>query len=802
MKSSYRFSLLLAVVCMAWCQRECALAQVSPQLGYVYPPSVVIGQETPVQLGGYDFTEDLQWFVHDPQVTLQVSGRRSDYQLAPPPYWIGPRAGTDAPPIPREFAGQFLVDKTATPGLVRWQVANANGSSQTACVLLTRDPDVLEKRSRDLPQQLPTLPVAVCGRLSRLTEVDCYVFTAEGDGPVSIALMARQLGSNFHGHLQVHNADGTLLSDFADTRGRDGALTFFAKAGGRYTVSLRDVDFRGHRAYVYRLSITPGPRVICTRPAYGPRGSTADVEFIGYGLVSGQNKLETLHAEVTFPSDTSTENHTHELPTKFGKVPVTIPLSDLPEAVTAQTNEKSAEDAQPPFAVTSRFATGEDVREFRWQAAADAHWQLDVQSQAIGGSLDVAVCVRDSTGKQILDIDDSGNHTDATARFITKTAGEYTCIVRSMASRRGTADEIFRLALRRQSPGFTLHMPQQIKLPSGGKTTVKISADRTGGFDGPITITPVGLPAGVQATGEWTIPAGKNNLNGTLEASPNAAVVAASIAIQGTAELNGKTVTKQAGAAVAGNLCPRGPTDAELPVALLSMTMPAPFTVKIVDRERQRDVPRGTTYLAEIELERDDGFAGDVAIEMTAKQSRNRQGIRGTNIVIPADSDRGFYPCFMPEWLGTDLTRRMIVHGVATVNDPQGHPRQLTAKSDARITMILEGALLKLNCPATELTLTPGEPLQIPVVLSRSVKLPLPTEVRLGVPDELKDVLQAESLTLPVGTDRGQLQVTTRPDERLTGSWTFTLSATALQDGRWPVVSQTQVDVEVIAPQQ
>ena len=43
------------------------------------------------------------------------------------------------------------------------------------------------------------------------------------------------------------------------------------EAGRQYTISLYDLDFRGNRSFVYRLSLTPGPRVVAAIPAAGLR---------------------------------------------------------------------------------------------------------------------------------------------------------------------------------------------------------------------------------------------------------------------------------------------------------------------------------------------------------------------------------------------------------------------------------------------------------------------------------------------------------------------------------------------------
>ena len=54
--------------------------QLAPSVGYLFPPVVAAGKTTTVQLGGYDFTSDMQYFIADEQLTLKANGEAlSDY---------------------------------------------------------------------------------------------------------------------------------------------------------------------------------------------------------------------------------------------------------------------------------------------------------------------------------------------------------------------------------------------------------------------------------------------------------------------------------------------------------------------------------------------------------------------------------------------------------------------------------------------------------------------------------------------------------------------------------------------------
>ncbi len=792
------FSCLLIAVVALLGLATTAWAHKPPGLGYIFPPAIQPGKVTDVQLGGFDFTADMQWFVYDDRVQLQTRGLPGDYHAPPAPYWIGPRTNTPARPIPREVAARLTVAQDAPAGLLRWQVANANGASATALFYLSRGPEILESRDRDSSQRLPNLPIAVSGRLSRLTEVDRYELVADRDGPISVDLMARRLGADFNGVLQVRDATGALLADFADTQGLDGGVTFAGQAGATYTISLHDIDFRGDRAYVYRLAVTAAPRVICTLPSAGQRGTSGEVEFVGLGVASGKPVLESLRQVVCFPSDPALLSHLYSLETPFGAVEVAIPLSDVPE-ITRDTSQLEITDM--PLAVTAQGAVtsvlppNRDEQRYSWNLEKDESWSVEVQSRAIGGRLDVGVSVLDPNGALVCENDDLPGTTDAAVEFRAAASGTFTCVVRSMATRVGAADEIYRLQIQRRAPDFSLTVPQQISLPLGGKADLTVHAVRTGGFNGEIVLSAEGLPAGVTQEGAWTIPADKNELAVAIHAAPDADVVARSIRFRGTGTLGNAAITRHAMAAASGNLCPRSPGEQRISQILLTITMTPPFEVLVVGRERQRDVHRGTTYPAEIEIVRKDGFDGEVQLEMSAQQDRYRQGVRGPIISVPAGVTHAFYPCTMPEWLATDLTQRMVVHGVAAVRDPKGICRYLTKAGDARITMSIEGGLLKLTSQAGEPTAYLGDSLEIPVTISRSSMLPVATTISLVVPEEIAGLLRAEPLVLPPGQDRGSLRIRSESDGRLKGPCTLKLAATALQDGKWPVISETEVPV-------
>ncbi|MFO0999193.1 MAG: PPC domain-containing protein [Planctomycetaceae bacterium] len=785
--------MLIVILIMFFSGHRELFAQKSPGLGYVFPPALQAGKVHEVAIGGYDFTVDMQWFAHDEQITLQTDGVPGDYHIPPPPFWFGPRSGLPAMPIPREVRGQITVPAKTPEGLVRWQVANANGASETAVFYVSHSDELIERRSRDLPQRLDSLPVAVSGRLSRLTEVDRYEFISDRDQIVSLDLMARRLGVDMNPVLEVRDESGALVASYTDTLGQDAALHFFATVGKLYTVSVFDLDFRGDRAFVYRLELKTGPKIHATIPAHVQRGSKLELESFGVGLRSGMAKIESVKSTVTIPADPVITHFEHVLQTPAGDVSVRIPVSDLPEIIRGG----NVETVLGSTGVTSLLGSASEVHRYSIAVMSGEQWSLDTESFGIGPVGDLALEVLDETGKVIAENDDGAVDSDPSLQFRAATAGNYTVVVKSVTA--GTEASVYRLECVRQVPDFLLTVPQVVTLPLAGKSEITVQAVRFGGFDGEIVLGVNGLPEGVTATGEWRIPVGKSDAKVTLESAADAAVVAKLITIRGKT-IVGATETSQAAMANAGgNLAPRSLSDRQVSKTMLSMTMVAPIEVLVVDKERQRDVHRGTTYLAELELVRKDGFAGEIRLEMTARQDRQRMGTRGGILTVRPDQSRALYPCFLPEWLPMDLTRRIIVHGVVAVPDPKGNVRYLTKPGNARITMIMEGALLKVSTENSDVVTPLGEIQAINVNVSRSPELPLPVRVELIVPDEAKGFISATPLMIEPGEHSGVLQVVSTTDEQLRGQWNLTVRATALQDEKWPVISESEIRVEYIS---
>jgi hypothetical protein len=774
-----------------------ARAQKSPELGYVFPPGGKAGTTVEVVLGGYDWTPDMEFFVHDKRVQLIPTGPPGPILIPGPPYWYGAKGRITGPPLPREVPAKFVIPADMAPGPVVWQAANANGATSAGVFIVGNGPEVADDERRKSPQLLPGLPVTISGRLQKIEEVDRYRFVAAKDGPISCEVMARRLGAKFLPMFEVRSADGRLIADASGANGNDPALTFAAKAGAEYTVSLHDLDFGGDRSYVYRLAITPGPRVVGAIPAAGKRGETREVEFVGYGVATGSAKLESVRRQITFPKDTARSSFDYAVETPFGATqPFRLFLSDLPEIVGVSQPGESRR-AGPALLTEPVGITGvldgpdsEDRYFCSWNKG-DV-WSISAEARRLRSPLDVAIAVIGPDGKELARNDDLPETTDAGLEFIVPANGAYQIVVSDTSGKSGNRAAIYRLVVSKPSPpDFSLHVAaQRVSVPIGDRAQLAVRATRRGGFKGPINLTVRGLPVGIETHPVLVIPPDRIDILIPLHGDAQAASGAALATVEGKAD----GITRTATAKTTFNQSPRTPQENEIENILVAATLKPRFKGRPVDQDTGRKVHRGSTFPAEVIVERLGDFNGEITLQMASVQSYAHQGITGGDVIVPPGIGLAIYPCFMPEWLETSRTSRMGMIAVAKVADPTGKVRYMVNEITGFITMTLEGALLKIAAEEPEITVAAGRPFDVRLKVSRLTKLTEPARLELILPEELTGKINAEPVTVGVGAESVVLRVS--PEASVRGTHSLTIRATAMQDGKYPAVSETNVVVE------
>jgi hypothetical protein len=324
-----------------------------------------------------------------------------------------------------------------------------------------------------------------------------------------------------------------------------------------------------------------------------------------------------------------------------------------------------------------------------------------------------------------------------------------------------------------------------------------ITITREAGFKEPVALTFANLPEGVSVPTNLIIAPTAASLNVTLTCTKDAPASAMFTRITGTAKIADQTITNTAVAPLKGDLAARNPDSNLTEEILVATTIKPPFKVKPVVADGGIRVHRGATYLPEIIIERDEGFKGEITLDMAGTQSRHRQGIRGPVVAVGPEVKKLSYPVFLPEWLETARTSRIALVAIAQIPDPKGKIRFVQAAMDGQVTMSIEGAMLKLLHPSEELVVPAGAAFEITLKLARSNKLKEPVNLELLVPEEIKGLISFSPMVWPTDKDTLKVKVGTKADAKLEGSWMLNARVTT-QFEKHPVVSETDIEVEFL----
>ena len=507
-------------------------------------------------------------------------------------------------------------------------------------------------------------------------------------------------------------------------------------------------------------------------------GRDLSVSFLGK---EGETYTLAIH-DIDYAGDRSS---VYRIELATGPLDMPIPLSDIPETV-APEGTADISLAAPPVAVRGALAGDQRSRSVVVDLPAGS-WRVSAKSTSASHPLDLDLAILAPDGRELLFADDAAGSVDPVATVAVATAGPHRIVVGGRAlgsSAFGPA--AWRLVIEPDSESFQPGpaLAAQLAVPLGGTAKLTIPIVRTGGFAGAVGIGFRGLPDGVTAA-EGAIAAGA--AEGTVElvcgADAGTAARLATLVLSGTTSA-GRALTHEKPIAVAVTMKPR---------------------VKIVPDglDDVRKVHRGTTFRGPLTIHRLEGFEGEVRLQPTAKQQRHRQGMDGEEIVVPAGATHGEYPVFVPEWMETTRTSRFIVNGAVEVTDPRGAKRTLLERQELRLGMLPEGAIMKLSAPV-EIRLKRGATATIELGLVRGAEFrtaafagPVRVElVRESLPRAWREgnLVTLEPVVIENdGTEQAQATLTLADDPRIAGEGAITIRATALEEGRWPVVSEATV---------
>src|SRR5436190_8610241 len=514
-------------------------------------------------------------------------------------------AGAPARDKNKSFRVNITAAADASLGDREVRVVGPTGISEPLVITVGAVPEVTEVEPNNTAEQAKrvSIPAAIAGVIKGATEVDSYRFAAKKGDQLVLDVMAQRIGSPLDSSLVLFDGNGKEIARSEDARGFDSLIEFTAPEDGEYVAQLRDFQYRGANDYRYRLFIGAVPYVDYVFPFGGQRGKPAEISIKGRNLQGSEKMTLAIDAGAPIGQQEIRLNTPRGLSN-----PIQFDVQDFPDAFEVEPNDGGTNFnlVTVPTVINGRIGTAKDMDRFRFKAPADGKLVADIEARRYGSPLDSMIAVY--AGESLVAQNDDADGTDARIEFDAKKDTEYTVSVRDLTGR-GGENFGYRLAIRpptAAAPTFVAkHFPDAVRLHRGARTRIRCEVVRTG-FDAPIRLSAVGLPAGVSAE-PLVIPAGRTDGDLFVFAADDAVMGTMPLKISAAAMIGGKQVTR-----VASAIAPQEAAEKTFKQGFLSVFDTAPFTIESVSVAASMDQLRSANI--DVTINRRPGFTGDVKL--------------------------------------------------------------------------------------------------------------------------------------------------------------------------------------------
>jgi len=511
-----------------------------------------------------------------------------------------------------KVAVSLQVDPQTRPGVYpMWVEAMPGGVSNPIAVAIDSLPQL------EFREQIDSLPVALHGRLEGGTILSTK-FNGKAGMRLVIEVESRRLGANLRPVVRLLNSRGTQIefNQGLDRLSGDARCDVQLTEDGMYTVQLHDLLYRGAGPGYFRLKIGDLTYADMVFPLGIQRGQTALFQLL-------DSNLPTATTSVAAPADWLLRSMP-VIPeaTNYAGISPRIAVSDHPEMIEPSVTQAPFRLPAAPIGISGRLQkTGEEDR-FVLPVTAGTTLRLNLFAERVGSPLDGVLMVRDDYGNELARADDQPGTTDPVLDYAVPQGIQQVNVAITDLLKRGGDDFIYRLQVRDLSrPDFNLTLDtDRLTIPAGATRVVRVTAQRTSGYQGPIALQWEGLPADVRVTGSQ-IAAGTDTALVALQGPPNG-LTATYIRVLGQVE--GDASTKVV-ALVPDTF--RSETHPWIRQHLgLAVGEPTPVQVAFAATALE-SLPRGGKIALPFTITRASGAAGKVRVRLLTSQNQPKKQV-------------------------------------------------------------------------------------------------------------------------------------------------------------------------------
>jgi hypothetical protein len=681
---------------------------------------------------------------------------------------------------PQDMAGKVTIAADAPLGVRFARTWTSQGTSPALKFMVGDLPEVIEHEidGEPVPEEVK-LPVTANGRIFPREDIDLWQFEAKRGQTIWCEVHAARLGSPLDSLIEILDPKGRVLAENDDIFGSDSFVRFTAAEDGKYQVRIRDVNFRGGQAYVYRLTISAGPRVDRVYPLGAKRGGKSKFEVAGSGLAAGP-------IEINIPAD-APRDFSHRVAVGDTRSNAfLLDIDDLPEFLEGEPNDEPGQTkpVTAPAVLNGRIDKPGDRDCWAITMKKGETLEFDVRAQRLGSPLLPVLTVRTPKGDELQGAE--GGQGDPSLKVVANEDGTYYATVADRFRNRGGPEFAYRLRVDKpRAPGFRLQaLADSLTVARGAQAPVKLQIERFGGFNAPIDLTVEGLPADVTLSNP-KVAANQANVDLLFKAGPAAKVGLNRLTITGTGKVGDQMLSAKVAAAVDRGVIPSEQV-------CLAVALPTPFKIK--GDHDFRWAARGSVFGRRYQIERT-GYDGPIEITLADRQGRHLQGVTAAPLIVPAGAKEFDYSVHLPPWMEMGRTCRVCVSGSAVVKEPDGSEHTVSFSSiqpSEQLIAVIGPERLGLEAEKTALVAAAGKTIELPLKFTRGKDLQGAVKVEVILPAHLRGV-SADAITIAADKNSGTLQV--RFADKL-GPFNAPLivRATAMEKGS-PVVAEVKVEL-------
>ena len=416
---------------------------------------------------------------------------------------------------------RITVPANVSPGVYGIRIATPGGVSSLRLFVIDDLPSIAQNRANKTPAAAQEIAsaVAVDGVIDALSH-NYYKFKATAGQRLSFEVLARRLGSPLDPMIRILDMRGHELTYSDDEPGlsSDSQLSHTFQKGGDYLIELRDIRYQGGGTYAYRLRVGDFPCVSVPVPMGGQRGKTVNVNFAGSFVE------DVTTSQVQIPSDPMV-NWINVAGKRAGGLSSGFAVMSVGNGAEFVEQEPNDDIKQPNrvelgTSLNGRLNQPGDVDHFVFKAAKGQKFAFAGITRQQGSPADLVLRLFNAAGAKVSEAEDAGTN-EGIISYTFPADGEYTLSVEDL-HHRGGSPFAYRVDVAPVETGFALQATADVlNVPAGGTALVTVTSARKG-YNGPIEIAAVDLPAGFTSV-PTVIGTGQNSVVLTVSAAANAA---------------------------------------------------------------------------------------------------------------------------------------------------------------------------------------------------------------------------------------------------------------------------------------